>query len=260
MIKIFKYTFYDLMRNRWMFIYTAFFLITTLSLLLLSPDLAKFAISVSNITIVLTPLVAMLFGVIYYHGSEDYIQLLLAQPIARSSIFIGIFAGMAASLSCSILIGIGLPGIFYGILHSSALLTFLTVTAMAIVLSIIFSLLAFLISMFFKNHILGFGVAIFIWLFFAIIYDGIFLLLLLLFNDYPLENLTIALTMSNPIDLARILNLLQMDFSAMMGYTGAVLQNFMGNAKGAILIISVLALWIIIPFLTMLKLSKRQDF
>jgi Cu-processing system permease protein len=112
----------------------------------------------------------------------------------------------------------------------------------------------------FDNKIKGFGTAIFTWLFFVIIYDGIFLMLLLLFKDYPLENLSIALIIFNPIDLARILILLELDISTMMGYTGAVLQQFLGSAKGSFFIMGILAMWIIFPFCRMILLAKKKDF
>ena len=99
----------------------------------------------------------------------------------------------------------------------------------AIILTIIFSLLSFIISLSNKNRIVGFGISIFVWLFFSIVYDGMFLLLLLGFKDYPLEKLTLGLTMFNPIDLSRILFLMKLDISAMMGYTGAVLQKFLNS-------------------------------
>ncbi len=227
---------------------------------MLSADLTKVAISLSNITVILAPLVGMLFGTMYYYGSGDYIRFLLAQPISRSSIFSGIYAGMAASLVGSLLIGIGLPMVLYGVGTSDELGIFLTVLAMAATLSIIFSLLAFLIAVHFTNRIRGFGIAIFTWLFFAIIYDGLFLLLLLLFKEYPLENLTLGLTMFNPIDLARILILLKLDLSAMMGYTGAVLQKFLGGTMGSAVIIVVLLLWMLIPFFLVQRLARRKDF
>ncbi|NND06864.1 MAG: ABC transporter permease [Saprospiraceae bacterium] len=258
--KIFKYTFYDLVRNRWMIFYTSFFLMLTSALLLISPDLAKVAISLSNITVILTPLVGILFGVMYYYGSTDYIQFLLAQPISRRSIFAGMYTGMAASLSGSLILGIGLPMIPYGILTSPALGTLLIVLFMAVTLSIIFSLLAFLIAMRAKNKIRGFGIAIFSWLFFALIYDGIFLLLLLLFKDYPIENLTLGLISFNPIDLARILTLLKLDMSAMMGYTGAVLQKFFGTSQGSIIIVSILFLWVLVPYLLIMRMAHKKDF
>ncbi len=41
----------------------------------------------------------------------------------------------------------------------------------------------------------------------------------------------VGLSALNPIDLSRILILLQLDVSAMMGYTGAVFKDFFGTYR-----------------------------
>ena len=260
MITVFRYSLMDMVRNRWIFLYTGFFLVVTVALLLLSNDLIKVTISMSNIVLILTPLVGLLFGTMYSYNSREFIDLLLAQPLSRTSVFSGVYLGLAVSLILSIVIGIGIPMAFYGVLTSDALVPFLVLFAMAIVLSIIFSLIAFLIATKFENRLKGFGLAIFIWLFFAVIYDGIFLLLLMLFKEYPLEKLTIGLTLFNPIDLARILILLKLDVSAMMGYTGAVLQKYLGSGLGMVTILMSLLLWIVIPAFILKRILARKDF
>ncbi len=65
-----------------------------------------------------------------------------------------------------------------------------------------------------------------LWFYFAIIFDGLVLFIIFQFSEYPLEKTSITLTALNPIDLSRILVLLKMDISAMMGYTGAVFKEF----------------------------------
>lgn len=260
MLKIFKYSFYDMVRNRWMFIYMFFFLILTFALLALSNDLTKVLISLTNVILVLTPLIGILFGTMYFYGSKEFIELLLAQPISRRSIFSGMYLGLASSLSISLIVGISIPMIFYGILGSPEFPVFVVLCLMSLVLSVVFSLMAFLIALTFNNKIKGFGVSIFIWLFFAIVYDGIFLVLLLAFKDYPLENLSIGLTSFNPIDLARIMILLKLDISTMMGYTGAVLQKFLGSFKGSLFIATILLFWLVLPFWRMLKIADKKDF
>ena len=68
------------------------------------------------------------------------------------------------------------------------------------------------------------------------------------------------MTILNPIDLARILILFQLDVSAMMGYTGALLQKFLGSGLGSVVILSSLFFWIVIPFFALMKLAKKKDF
>ena len=260
MLKILKYSFFEMIRSRWIFIYSGFYLIATLALLLLSSDLSKVLISLTNIIIVLTPLIGILFGTMYYYNSKEFIQLLMAQALSRYSIFLGMYLGLAIALCLSVLIGVGLPMISYGILTSPDLSIFMILMLMAFALSIIFSLLAFLIAMKNDNKVRGLSISIFIWLFFAIIYDGIFLLLLLEFKDYPLDKMTISMIMLNPIDLARILILMKLDLSAMMGYTGAALSKFLGRGVGILCISVSLLCWMIIPLYQMKRLGARKDF
>jgi Cu-processing system permease protein len=77
-----------------------------------------------------------------------------------------------------------------------------------------------------KDKARGIGAALLLWFYFALIYDGIVLLILFTFSDYPLEKLTLLLSALNPIDLGRIFIMLKMDISALMGYTGALYEDF----------------------------------
>jgi len=260
MFQIFKYSFFDMIRNRWIFVYMGFFLLLTMALFLLSNDLTKVIVSMSNIMLYLTPLVGILFGSMYYYYSEEFLELLLAQPLSRKAVFSGLYLGIAASLSFSLIIGVGIPMLAFGAMSAPEFPTVLLLLFLSIILSIIFSILSFIIALKFKNSIKGFGFSIFTWLFFAIIYDGIFLLILLVFKEYPLEKTTLGLTIFNPIDLSRILLLMNLDASAMMGYTGAVLQKFLGSSLGAIVILLVLCLWVLIPFYLILRIAKKKDF
>jgi Cu-processing system permease protein len=260
MLKILKYSFYEMIRSRWVFIYTGFYLLATIALLLLSNDLSKVLISMTNITLILTPLIGILFGTIYYYNSKEFIQLLMAQALSRWSIFSGMYAGMVIALCLSILLGIGLPFVFYGIMVSPDLPIFLLLLAMGCALSIIFSLIAFLIAMKFDDKVKGLSISIFVWLFFAIVYDGIFLLLLLGLKDYPLDKLTISMLVLNPIDLSRILILMKLDMSAMMGYTGAVLSKFLGKETGIIVVSTSLLFWVLLPLWRLFSLGQKKDF
>ena len=259
-MKVLKYSLFDMVRNRWIFFYFSFFFLITIALLVMSSDLQKLVITLTNIILVLTPLIGILFGAMYYYNSIDFIKLLLAQPISRKSIFIGVYAGLAIALCGSLVAGIAIPTLIYGIIGTQEMGSLLTLLSMACVLTIVFSLISFIIAIKNDNRLRGSGLSRFIWLFFAIIYDGIFIILLSVFNEYPLENLTIALTSLNPIDLARILILLKLDISAMMGYTGAVLQKFLGSQTGLVFILLILSVWIIIPYQWLKRISLKKDF
>ncbi|MCB0569863.1 MAG: ABC-2 transporter permease [Phaeodactylibacter sp.] len=260
MLKILKYSFFDLMRSRWAYIYTAFFLLLTVSLLWLSGDIAKVVASLMNVILVLAPLIATMFGVMYYYNSREFTELLLSQPIRRRHIFFGQYLGLALSLSLSLLLGVGLPFVVYGVWGSAEVWDFMMLLVVGVFLSFIFSALSFFIALRNENRIKGFGLAILVWLFFAVIYDGLFLLALSLFSDYPLENFAIGASLFNPIDLSRVLILLKLDISALMGYTGAVIQKFLGTALGMAVSMAALSVWVLLPAWGIQHVAKHKDF
>lgn len=260
MLKILKYSFFDLTRSKWSYVYFFFYLVTASGLLFLSGEMSKVIVSLMNIILILVPLIASIFGVMYFYNSREFTELLLAQPIKRTNIFLGQYIGLSVSLTSSFLLGVGIPFIVYGIFQSAEILNFLILLVTGTFLTFIFSALSFLIALKNENRLKGFGVVIITWLFLAIIYDGLFLLSLIVFRDYPLETLSITLSMLNPIDLSRILILLKLDISALMGYTGAVFKKFFGTDAGLLLSFGILFLWTILPVLSIIRVSKKKDF
>ena len=119
MLKILKYSFFDLIRSRWSYIYFAFYLTLGAVLLFLNNDLSKAVITLMNVIIVLVPLIGTIFGVMYYYNSKEFTELLLAQPLKRSTIFLGQYLGVAISLSMSLVLGLGIPFILYGLFKST---------------------------------------------------------------------------------------------------------------------------------------------
>jgi len=260
MFKIIKYSFYDLMRSRWSYVYFIFYLALGFVLLFLNNDVSKAIITLMNIIVVLTPLIGTIFGVMYYYNSREFTELLLAQPIKRSTIFMGQYLGLALSLSMSLVLGLGIPFLLYGALQSAVIFNFFSLLMIGALLSFIFVALSFIIALKNENKIKGFGFSIVLWLLLAIIYDGLFLSALLVFNEYPLDKFSLIATLFNPIDLSRILILLKLDISALLGYTGAVFEKHFGTHQGMFLSFASLALWVILPAYAIVRISGRKDF
>jgi Cu-processing system permease protein len=260
MLKILKYTSFDLLRSRWSYVYFGFYLLLGVVLLFLNNDLPKAVITLMNVIIILAPLIGTVFGVMYYYNSREFTELLLAQPIKRASIFLGQYLGVALSLSLSLIIGLGIPFIFYGIFKSSAIWDFSLLLITGTFLTLIFTALAFLIALSNENRIKGFGYAILLWLFMAVIYDGLFLMSLIAFKEYPLDSFSLIGTMLNPIDLSRVLILLKLDISALLGYTGAIFQKFFGTNFGITIASIVLVFWVLVPSFFIQRKSSKKDF
>lgn len=260
MLKVLKYSFYDLMRSRWSYVYFAFYLILGFVLLFLNNDISKGIITLMNVIIILVPLIATIFGVMYYYDSREFTELLLAQPLKRSKIFLGQYLGLSLSLLMSLVLGLGIPFVAYGLFDSSNLGMFILLILAGSFLTLIFTAMAYLIGLSNENKIKGFGYAILLWLFMAVIYDGIFLLSLMVFSDYPLEELTLFMSLFNPIDLSRIMVLLQLDIAALLGYTGAIFKQYLGTTMGFVIAFGILILWVVIPVLLIRWRASKKDF
>lgn len=260
MLKILKYSFFDLMRSSWSYVYFAFYLVLGFVLLFLNNDVSKAVITLMNIIIVLTPLIGTIFGVMYFYNSREFTELLLAQPLKRKTIFMGQYLGVSVSLALSLVLGLGIPFMAYGLFQSTAIFDFFLLLVVGMFLNFIFVALAFNIALSNENKIKGFGYAILMWLFLAVIYDGAFLISLVMFDDYPLDKFSLLATMFNPIDLSRILILLKLDISALLGYTGAVFKEFFGTSLGFVTSILVLTLWVILPVWRINMKLRKKDF
>lgn len=260
MLKIFKYSFFDLIRSRWTYIYAGFYFLFTLGMLLLSSDLSKVVISSMNVVLILCPLIATMFGVMYYYNSREFTELLLSQPIKRASIFTGQFLGLATSLSVSLLVGAGIPFLLFGVFGSDQAANFLILLFNGVVLSFIFAAISFFIALNNEDKIKGFGLAILVWLALAVVYDGILLLGLSWFRDYPLEKASLIASVFNPIDLSRVMLLLKLDISALMSLTGAVYRRFLGSGLGMGISILMLLFWATIPIFGIRRVCMHKDF
>ena len=254
MKKIVKYIMTDILRSRIVIIYTIVLFITTLSLFGLEDNVNKGMLSLLNIVLILVPLFSIIFSTIYIYNSAEFIELLVSQPLQRNAIWLSFLFGLVFSLSIAFLIGVGLPLLLFQLNYISLL-----ITIVGNILSIIFVAIALLVAVKIRDKSKGIGMVIFLWMYFSLLFDGFVLFLLFQFSDYPLEKPMIMVSALNPIDLGRILILLQLDVSAMMGYTGAIFKDFFGTIYGLTASFIVLLLWIVIPSYLSTSNFKQKD-
>ncbi|HEY9489432.1 MAG TPA: ABC transporter permease subunit [Chryseosolibacter sp.] len=254
MTRIVKYVFYDLLRTRFILLYTILLLVSTIVLFQFDSDPGKIVLSLLNIVLMVVPLVSIVFTTIHFFNSYEFIELMLAQPVNRRVIFLSEFFALALSLCLAYLIGVGIPIFLYG--ASSGGLTLLFT---GLILTLVFVSLAFLASVLTRDKAKAIGLALLFWFYFSLIYDGILLWIIFSFSDYPLEKVTLGLIALNPVDLARIIMLLKLDISALMGYTGAFYKNFFGSNWGLIFSTGVLFIWVAFPLGLATRIFARKD-
>lgn len=254
MIKIFKIIFKDILKNKTILFFLLILILMSWISFLMEDDVYKGLIMVMNEVLFVVPLMAILFTTVYVYNSKDLIILLLGQPIERKMIWRGIYMGVSVSLCASFLCGAGLP-----ILIFAPDITGIIMLLMGLGITLVFVSLSFLISSFVVDKSKGIGVALVVWLFFSIIYDGLMLFIVFQFSDYPIDNMMIVLLMLNPVDLSRLQILMQLDVSAIMGYAGAVFRNLLGTTAGTIVSAIDIILWIILPYYVSVRIFQKKD-
>ncbi len=256
---IFAYEVHDIARSKGLIVYTLFFAVTGEALFRFGGG-AKALLSMMNLSLLVIPLVCILFGAMYLYAARDFIELLLAQPVRRRHLFAGLYLGLSLPLAGAFLVGTSVPFLLHpgAVAGNGASLAVLLLTG--VLLSFAFVAIAFLFATKLEEKVKGMAAAIVTWLFFSIVYDGLMLLFIHYYAAYPLEVPTLVLTLLNPLDLARVVLLLNVDIAALMGYTGAVFEAFFGSWIGLAVAALALLAWIAVPLAVSHRLFMRKDF
>ena len=252
--KIIKYVMLDILRNRIVLAYMIFLILLGFSLFNLNDNPSKGLLSLMNVVLIIVPLVSIIFASIYMYNSAEFIELLVSQPLKRINLWLSFFIGLSLSLSLAFFIGCGIPVLLF-----AANSTGIMMIGMGILLSVIFTSIALLATVLTRDKAKGIGVSILLWIYFTLIFDGIILFLLFQFMDYPLEKAMIGFSILNPVDLSRVLILLKMDASALMGVTSAVFNDVFGSSIGMTVALFILLLWIFFPLWISVRKFNRKD-
>jgi Cu-processing system permease protein len=211
-------------------------------------------LSLLNIVLIVVPLVSLVFSTIHWYNSYEFIELMLTQPISRKKVLVSEYMGISSSLMTAFLVGVGIPMMVYNFDSTGMALLLI-----GCLLTLAFTSIAFLASVKSKDKARGIGIALLLWFYFALIFDGLILLILFAFSDYPLEKITLVLASLNPVDLGRIFIMLQMDVSALMGYTGAVYKDFFNSNMGMLYTMAIMLIWITLPLVLSIRSFNKKD-
>lgn len=248
------------LRNRGALVFSGGLLLVTESVLRLAGSADRALVSLLNIVLMIVPLVAVCFGVISWHASREFNELLLAQPVSRRSLFVALYLAMVLPLVIGFSLGVVLPLLLHRALTPALLPLLFATLGGGCALAFVFGGIALLIGVRVEDRLRGVALALGAWLLLTVVYDGGVLLVATTFADFPLERPMLALTLFNPVDLARSLMIMQSDNAALMGYTGAVMHRFLGSTAGSALAATGLLAWIVLPALAARRAFERRDF
>jgi Cu-processing system permease protein len=257
--RILRFELEEVRRSRAVLVYGLFLLAVTEALLSFGGGGPRAVVSLLNVVLMLVPLVSVVFGTMHLYAAREFTELLLVQPIGRRTLYTGLFAGLVLPLATAFVLGVGLPFLWHGALAGAAG-PVATLLAAGVLLTAVFTGAAFAAANRFDDRAKGLGTGILAWLALTVGYDAVILFIVMAWGDYPIETPLLAVSLFNPVDAARIALLLQLDTSALLGYTGAAFSHLLGAGAGYLLAGFALAAWAIVPAWLGWRVFRRKDF
>ncbi len=218
-----KYELYDLFKSKWIVGLFLFYLLVTYVLLELGRDFKKALISHNNLSLITLTLFSLLLSTNYLYNNRNFIEFVLTQPVKRSSLFVS----LVVSLSIAIAIGFSLGSFLPFYYHFGIVPLYIKTITFNLLLIPLFVLSGLLIAILIEDKLKGLGLVLLLWLFSSTLYDGIILYLILIFSDYPVEKVLLFLTLANPIDLIRLVALMETGLYEVMGFAGKWVAKYL---------------------------------
>jgi len=250
----------DLLRSRFIAAYFLFHLAAGYSLMHYAPTSSSGFGALLSLVLFLAPLSSSVFGTLYFYQSRGFQELMLAQPVSRAALLTGQGAALGFALCAAFALGLGIPTLAAGFVGGLDLLFLAVFLGGGVLLHLCFLALAFLIALTMEDRLRGFSASLVLWLFLVFFYDGALLFIVTRFSDYPLDRFVIGAVLLNPVDLERILVLMQLDASVLLGYTGSVFRKFFGTGTGLAVSFAAMALWVAAPAWLFFHRLARKDF
>lgn len=250
----------DLFRSRFIAGYFLFHLAAGYGLMQYAPTSSAGFGALLSLVLFLAPLCAIVFGTLYFYQARGFQELMLAQPVGRKALLAGQGLALALALNLAFVLGLAIPTVAVGFNTGADILLLAVFLGGGILLHLSFLALAFLIALSVEDRLRGFSSSLVLWLAMVFLYDGGLLFILTSFSDYPLDRFTIGAILLNPVDLERILVLMQLDASVLLGYTGAVFRRFFGTTLGIVTALAAMGMWVIVPTAVFFHRLEKKDF
>jgi Cu-processing system permease protein len=260
------------LRNRWVLAITVLLGVLALALSFLgsaptgetgAKSLDVMVVSLSSLTIFLIPLIALLLShdAIVGEAERGTLLLLLSYPVARSQIILGKFIGHLGILAGATILGYGVAGLALGLLGGAdaggGWIALVLMIGNSVGLGAAFLAIGYAISALASERGVAAGLAVGVWLLFALVYDMVVLGALVVDQGAVITpGILNVLLLLNPADVYRLLNLAGSAearlFSGMAGVAAdaAIDWRILAAALGA---------WIVLPLALAAGLFARRQ-
>jgi Cu-processing system permease protein len=228
--------------------------------LVLVQDFTRTAASLLNLSLYAFPLLGLILGAAAFSGSGGDLELLVAQPIRRSTVLAGRLLGLLAAISAVAVVGFGAAGVLVAVRVGTAGLGGYAFVAGASLLAGAIGLgLGALLGIVLRGGSAAVGWALAVWLFFAVLFDLALIGALQVVGDArPGLGVAAALAL-NPIDALRTLALVRLDAELLLGPGGATLFGVYGRGAGFLVLSAATLLWLVGPGALAGALFSRRD-
>ncbi|GIK18478.1 MAG: ABC transporter permease [Leptolyngbya sp. PLA2] len=261
--------FRDAIASRWFLLYTVAFTVLAVGVSFLSlsgvgshgfAGFGRTAAGLLNLIMLVVPLMALTAGAGAIAGERERGTLiyLLAQPVSRTQVILGKYAGLAAALVCSLCIGFGVSAAVLawraggvGIAAYALLVAFTALLALAM-LSV-----GVLISVVSRRSAVATGIALFVWLALVFVSDLGLMASSILFRLRVQEIFGLAIL--NPMQSFKMAVIVNMNASLdVLGPVGAYASFTLGRALPWVLAATVAA-WAAVPLALATLLFARRN-
>ncbi len=226
-------------------------------------EFARTAASLVQLVLLMVPLMALLLGVMALSGDGSSLELLFAQPLARSDILLGKLLGLLGALLGAEALGFGAAGaLIYWKTDQLGLSSYLLLVTGAAVLTAIFLGLAGAIASGDpgRKRTRAIAVALVVWFGAVIFLDLVALGLCTLLPSGLGSRVLIVSVLVNPASALRTAELLLLEGTAAFGAGSLALLRFTNGHLGAGLALGgSLVLWLVVPLLVAIRRLRAAD-
>lgn len=214
--------------------------------------------SLTSLVTYFIPILALTLGggIVADERDKGTLEIYLSSPMSVGEFIAGKFLGLSIALAISTLVGLGISGVVLLLSPGvKALSSYLVFMLNSVILGLIFLSVSFLVSIIFNERARVIAFTVFIWLFFAVLYDLGLVGLLIITKGAVGNEVFSALLVLNPVDVYRILNFLSIgELKVFLGLATVEMPAYMKTP--VLWVISLI--WVALPLIMSYHFFKRR--
>jgi Cu-processing system permease protein len=259
------------MRSRWTQIFAAVFAALSLAVAgsgyVLSggagmQDFARTAASLVQLVLLLTPVTALVIGVLALAPERGSAELLFSQPVSRTTILLGRLLGLFVALGAAQALGLGAAGlVVFSRSGGSGLGGYGVLFLGALALTAIFLGIAALLSAGgVGRRARSLAMALIVWFAAVVLFDVAALGVASLLGSRAASRVLIGAVLVNPVGAFRTGSLLAIEGTTAFGSASLALLRFTRGPLGAALLLGMSGLlWLVVPASLAARRLERAD-